>query len=159
MLWIACALETQTELRFGHGCSDDRLLLEHERDYGLGMHALVSVCFWNTFGHRCFSIIALVTRTEFPPHLRKPPAYPPCRVCTTAEYEPCTNYFRTLRDIISNVKDFGRVKSLMMSGTAAINGFKTLSHYPCKEPYKHQQRCPPKGRPALPQCDVSWVRQ
>ena len=24
----------------------------------------------------------------------KPPAYPPRRVCTTAEYEPCTDYYR-----------------------------------------------------------------
>ena len=50
MLWIACALETQAELWFGHGCSDDRMFLEHERNYSLGMDALVSVCFWNTSG-------------------------------------------------------------------------------------------------------------
>ena len=29
---------------FGHGCSGERMLLEHERYYGLGMDALVSVC-------------------------------------------------------------------------------------------------------------------
>ena len=27
---------------------------------------------------------------------RTPPAKPPCRVCTTAEYEPCTNYIGAL---------------------------------------------------------------
>ena len=31
-------------LWFGHGCSGERMLLEHERHYGLGMDALVSVC-------------------------------------------------------------------------------------------------------------------
>ena len=33
---------------FGHGCSGQRVLLEHERNYGLGMDALVTVCFRNT---------------------------------------------------------------------------------------------------------------
>ena len=37
------ALETRTQLWFGHGCSSDLMLLEHERNYGLGMDALV-VC-------------------------------------------------------------------------------------------------------------------
>ena len=50
MLWSAYSLETRTELWFGHGCSGQRILLEHERDYGLGMDALVSVCSWNTNG-------------------------------------------------------------------------------------------------------------
>ena len=31
-----------------HGCSGERMLLEHERYHGLGMDALVSVCSWNT---------------------------------------------------------------------------------------------------------------
>ena len=31
-----------------YGCSGERMLLEHERYYGLGMDALVSVCSWNT---------------------------------------------------------------------------------------------------------------
>ena len=31
-----------------HGCSGERMLLEHERCYGFGMDALVSVCSWNT---------------------------------------------------------------------------------------------------------------
>ena len=57
------------ELWFGHGCSGDRMLLEHERNYGLGMDAagprmllehernyglgmdaLVIECSWNTNG-------------------------------------------------------------------------------------------------------------
>ena len=35
-------------LWFGHGCSETRMLLEHERYYGLGMDALRPVCSWNT---------------------------------------------------------------------------------------------------------------
>ena len=34
MLWSADALGTRTELWFGHGCSGQRMLLEHERNYG-----------------------------------------------------------------------------------------------------------------------------
>ena len=34
---------TRTELWFGHGCSSHGILLEHERNYGLGMDALVTV--------------------------------------------------------------------------------------------------------------------
>ena len=41
-------LGTRTLLGFGHGCSCDRMLLEHERYYGLGMDALRPVCSWNT---------------------------------------------------------------------------------------------------------------
>ena len=40
MLWSPSALGTRTELWFGHGCSGHRLLLEHERNYGLGMDAV-----------------------------------------------------------------------------------------------------------------------
>ena len=40
-----------------HGCSGNRMLLEHERNYDLGMDALLTVCSWNTngiiFGHGC----------------------------------------------------------------------------------------------------------
>ena len=50
MLWSSHALGTRTELWFGHGCSGDRMLLEHERNYGLGMDALVIECSWNTNG-------------------------------------------------------------------------------------------------------------
>ena len=50
MLWWPYDLGRRTGLRFGHGCSGHRLLLEHERNYGLGMDALVTVCFWNTNG-------------------------------------------------------------------------------------------------------------
>ena len=35
-------------LWFGHGCTSDRMVLEHERYYGLGMDATVTVCSWNT---------------------------------------------------------------------------------------------------------------
>ena len=45
------------------------MLLEHERNYGLGMDALVSVCSWNTKGimvwaWRLWSAYALGTRRE-----------------------------------------------------------------------------------------------
>ena len=52
MLWSPYALGTRTELWFGHGCSSDRLLLEHERCYALGMDSLVSVSSWNTKGNQ-----------------------------------------------------------------------------------------------------------
>ena len=41
MLWLSYALRTRTLLWFGHGCSGYRMLLEHERYYGLGMDARV----------------------------------------------------------------------------------------------------------------------
>ena len=50
MLRSAYTLGRRTELWFGHGCSGHRMLLEHERNYGLGMDALVSVCSWNPNG-------------------------------------------------------------------------------------------------------------
>ena len=61
---------TRTELWFGHGCSGHRMLLEHERNYGLGMDALVTVCSWNTNGimvwaWMLWSPYALGTRTEY----------------------------------------------------------------------------------------------
>ena len=46
MLWLSYALGT----RFGHGCSGERMVLEHERYHVLGMDALVSVWSWNTNG-------------------------------------------------------------------------------------------------------------
>ena len=60
MLWSADALGTRTELWFGHGCSGQRMLLEHERNYGLGMDALVSGCSWNT-NENDFGMDALVS--------------------------------------------------------------------------------------------------
>ena len=48
MLRLSYALGTRTLLWFGHGCSGYRMLLEHERYYGLGMDARVIVCSWNT---------------------------------------------------------------------------------------------------------------
>ena len=50
MLWLAHAARTRTELWFWHGCSGNRMLLEHERNYGFGMDALVTVCCSNTNG-------------------------------------------------------------------------------------------------------------
>ena len=69
MLWSPYVFGTRTELWFGHGCSGHRMLLEHERNYGLGMDALVTVCFWNTNGimvwaWMLWSPYALGTRTE-----------------------------------------------------------------------------------------------
>ena len=68
-LWSAYALGTRTELWFGHGGSGHRMLLEHERNYGLGMEALVTVCSWNTNGimvwaWMLWSPYALGTRKE-----------------------------------------------------------------------------------------------
>ena len=44
MLWSPYALPTRTEVWFGHGCSGQRMLFQHERNYGLGIDALVIVC-------------------------------------------------------------------------------------------------------------------
>ena len=69
MLWSPYALGTRTRLWFGHGCSGHRMLLEHERDYALGMDALVTVCSWNTneimlWAWMLWSPYALGTRTS-----------------------------------------------------------------------------------------------
>ena len=50
-------------------CSGQRMLVEHERNYDLGMDALVTVCSWNTIGimiwaWMLWSPCALGTRTE-----------------------------------------------------------------------------------------------
>ena len=63
------ALPTRTEVWFGHGCSGHRMLSEHERNYGLGMDALVTVCSSNTNGSMVWawmlwSPYAFGTRTE-----------------------------------------------------------------------------------------------
>ena len=50
MLWSSYALGTRTGLWFGHGCSGQRMLWAHERDYGFSMDALVIVCSGNTNG-------------------------------------------------------------------------------------------------------------
>ena len=34
----------------GHGCSGHHMLLEHERNHGLGTDALVTICSWNANG-------------------------------------------------------------------------------------------------------------
>ena len=36
-------------LWFGHGCTGNRMLSEHEYYHGLGMDALVTVCSRNTY--------------------------------------------------------------------------------------------------------------
>ena len=69
MLWLAHAARTRTELWFWHGCSGNRMLLEHERNYGFGMDALVTVCCSNTNGIRVLAWMlwlpyAARTRTE-----------------------------------------------------------------------------------------------
>ena len=48
MLWSPYALGIRTRLCFGHRCAGHHILLEYERDYALGMDALVTVCSWNT---------------------------------------------------------------------------------------------------------------
>ena len=50
MLWSPCTLRARTELWFGHGCSGHRMLLESERNCGLGMDALVAICSWKASG-------------------------------------------------------------------------------------------------------------
>ena len=46
--WQPYALGTRTLSCFGHGCSGNPMLLEHERHHGLGMDALATLCSWNT---------------------------------------------------------------------------------------------------------------
>ena len=46
--WQPCALGTRTLSWFGHGCSGNRMLWEHERYHALGMGALATVCSGNT---------------------------------------------------------------------------------------------------------------
>ena len=38
----------KTKLWFGHGCTGDRMHLQHERYCGMGMDTVVTVCTWNT---------------------------------------------------------------------------------------------------------------
>ena len=50
-------------LWFGHVCAGKRMLSEHERYYGLGMDALVTVCSRNTYalGRGTLLLFGLVT--------------------------------------------------------------------------------------------------
>ena len=48
MHWSPCARGPETSLWFGHGCTGHRVLVDHERYYGLGTDALVTVCSWTT---------------------------------------------------------------------------------------------------------------
>ena len=68
MFWSPYALGTRTELWFGHGCSDDRLLLEHERYYALGMDSLVSVGSWNTVTGAKTAVSGACTRQKSQTH-------------------------------------------------------------------------------------------
>ena len=43
MHWSPYALGTREQFWFWHGCAGQRMFLEHERNYGLGTDALVSV--------------------------------------------------------------------------------------------------------------------
>ena len=59
MHWLPYALGTRTELCFGHGCTGYSMPLEHERNYALGMDALLIACTRTgttvefRFGHGC----------------------------------------------------------------------------------------------------------
>ena len=50
ILWSPCPPRTRTELCFGHGYSGHPVLLEHERNYALGMDTLVTLSSSNTNG-------------------------------------------------------------------------------------------------------------
>ena len=64
MLWSWYALGTRTRLWSGHGCSGHLVLLEHERDHGLGMDDLVIVCSRNTNEIMLWSSYAFGTQTK-----------------------------------------------------------------------------------------------
>ena len=69
MLGSPYALGTRTEPWYGHGCWGHRMLLEPERNHGVGMDAGVTVCSWNPNGTMVWawmlgSPYALGTRTE-----------------------------------------------------------------------------------------------
>ena len=46
--WQPYALGTRTLSCFGHGCSGNRMLLEHEPYHDLGVGAVATACSWNT---------------------------------------------------------------------------------------------------------------
>ena len=58
-----------------HGCSGHRMLLEHERYYGLGMDALLIVCSWNTKVYneaKCGTVIRWLPKTSMLVRASKP---------------------------------------------------------------------------------------
>ena len=67
MLWSPYPPRTRTELCFGHGCSGHPILLEHERNYALGMDALVTLSSSNTNGIRLW---AWMLWSPYPPRTR-----------------------------------------------------------------------------------------
>ena len=66
MHWSPCARGPRTSLWFGHGCTGHRVLLDHERYYGLGEDALVTVCSWTT------NVIMVWARMHWSPCARGP---------------------------------------------------------------------------------------
>ena len=50
MVWAWMLLEHERNYGLGMDAAGPRMLLEHERNYGLGMDALVIACSWNTNG-------------------------------------------------------------------------------------------------------------
>ena len=66
---LVYGLGTRTLLLFGHGCSGDRMLLEHESCYGVGMDTLVTVCslflcdpmLWEDERYYGLGVVALVS--------------------------------------------------------------------------------------------------
>ena len=60
--WQPYALGTRTLSCFGHGCSGNRMLLEHERYHALGVDAVLTVCSWNT------NVIMLWAWTQWQPY-------------------------------------------------------------------------------------------
>ena len=48
MQWLPYAPGARRRLWLGHGCNGNRMLLEHEEDYGLGMDVKVTVASWST---------------------------------------------------------------------------------------------------------------
>ena len=66
---VLCSWNTNGIMIWAWGCSGNRMLLEHERNYDLGMDALGTVCSGNTNGIMIWAWMlwepyALGTRTE-----------------------------------------------------------------------------------------------
>ena len=66
MHWSPCARGPRTSLWFGQGCTGRRVLVDHERHYGLGKDALVAVCSWTT------NVIMVWARMHWSPCARGP---------------------------------------------------------------------------------------
>ena len=66
MHWSQCARGPRTSLWFGQECTGHRALVDHERYYGLGMDAPVTVCSWTT------NVIMVWARMHWSPCARGP---------------------------------------------------------------------------------------